>query len=84
MASDLGFAVGEQARIKGTSATHASGAQPIGGCITVSITALAKNGRQSSKIFFIFNWIWPPISTEFVLLEVLLIYQLSATFPIGL
>ena len=50
--SGSGLAVGEQARIKGTSDTHAKADQPIGGWITVSIAAEAANGRQSRETFF--------------------------------
>jgi hypothetical protein len=51
-ASLRGFTCGEQANISDTYATHANGHHPIGACASVSITALAVNGKQSSKTFF--------------------------------
>jgi hypothetical protein len=47
------FTLGRLAIIKGTSDTHASHDQLIGGCINVSITALATNMGSNSKIGFI-------------------------------
>jgi hypothetical protein len=50
----LTFTSGEHAKINGTSATHANPDRLIGGCITVSITALPTNADKTSKKFFIF------------------------------
>jgi hypothetical protein len=45
-----GLASGEQAMINGTNATQANADKLIGGCITVSIAALAaKNGRLTAE-----------------------------------
>ena len=51
----MGLDSGEQARIKGTSDTHARADQLIGAWITVSIKALQANAKKQSKILYAFN-----------------------------